>query len=77
MSFTKETQYWKGRADLSPRQHEVLRNASYGHTNREIADLLGISEHTVKRHMRWATLKLGARTRAQAVAIAYHQRLLP
>jgi len=77
MSFTAETKYWEGQCDLSPRQLEVLQHISCGHSNREIADLLGISEHTVKRHVRWVALKLGANTRAQSVAIAFHRSLLP
>ncbi len=36
---------------LSPRQVEVLLHVAYGRSNSEIARTLGISEHTVRRHL--------------------------
>lgn len=76
MSFTEETKYWQGTRRLSPRQLEILREASLGLSNPEIADRLGIGTHTVKRHMQWVTHKLDARNRAHAVAIAFDKGLL-
>lgn len=35
---------------LTPRQHEILRLVSAGHTNREIADMLDISVRTAEVH---------------------------
>ena len=35
---------------LTPRQREILRLVSIGHTNREIADVLEISVRTVEVH---------------------------
>lgn len=35
---------------LTPRQHEILRLVSVGHTNREIADILHISVRTAEVH---------------------------
>jgi DNA-binding NarL/FixJ family response regulator len=37
---------------LSPRQRQVLTRLSFGRTNKEIARDLGISEQTVKNHLR-------------------------
>ena len=37
--------------DLSPREAEILRLASEGKSNREIASALGIGEQTVKQHV--------------------------
>lgn len=38
-------------AGLSPREQEVARQASMGHSNPDIADSLGISERTVRAHL--------------------------
>jgi DNA-binding NarL/FixJ family response regulator len=63
-----------GRARLTTREREVLR--LLGTSNKEIAAALGISERTVKFHVTSIFNKLGAETRAQAVAIAAEQRLM-
>lgn len=49
---------------LSPREHEVVRLAAAGHTNRAIAEELVISERTVENHLYRAFTKLGVTTRA-------------
>lgn len=43
--------YIKGEGLLSRREKEVLKEVQHGYKNREIGDLLGISELTVKRHV--------------------------
>ena len=58
-----------GRA-LSRRELDVLRLAADGGANREIAERLGISEATVKTHMRSVLAKLDANDRTHAVALA-------
>lgn len=58
---------------LSPREVEVLRAVASGLTNKAIALQLGISEHTVKFHLGGAMTKLGAASRAEAVATALRQ----
>lgn len=60
-------------AGLSPRELEVLRLVAQGHTNREIADLLVISEKTVARHLTNLFTKLGVSNRASATAYALTQ----
>ena len=60
----------KGAKGLSPRETEVLKLAGQGMGNREIAATLGISENSVKMHMKRAFYKLGAADRAEAVSLA-------
>lgn len=59
-----------GRPTLSPREFEVLHLIAAGKTNKGIARVLGISEHTARFHVTGMLNKLGAQTRAQAVSKA-------
>ena len=54
----------------SHREREVLALLAQGSTDVQIAELLNLSPATVQTHVRNAKSKLGARTRAQAVALA-------
>lgn len=56
---------------LSARERDVLRAVAAGNANRRIAILLGISEDTVRAHMRSILSKLGAQDRTHAVMIAF------
>lgn len=58
---------------LSPRQVEILRLIAKGSGTKEIAAALGITERTVKWHVSRIFQKLGATTRAQAVAAAFER----
>jgi len=53
---------------LTPRETEVLALLGQGLSNRAIAERLAISEHTAKFHVNAILGKLGAQTRAEAVA---------
>jgi DNA-binding NarL/FixJ family response regulator len=53
---------------LTPREQEVLALVAEGLGNRDIALRLGISAHTAKAHVAAVLAKLGAATRAEAVA---------
>jgi DNA-binding CsgD family transcriptional regulator len=55
---------------LTQREAEVLDYVERGFTNREIASLCGTSPHTVRNQLRKIFEKLGASTRAEAVAIS-------
>jgi LuxR family transcriptional regulator of spore coat protein len=57
-------------SSLTRRQREVLALAANGNTNAQIGQRLGIVRCTVDRHLACAYEALGARDRAQAVAIA-------
>jgi DNA-binding NarL/FixJ family response regulator len=53
---------------LTPREAEVLQLLADGLGNKDIAAKLGISEHTIKFHIRSILGKLGAASRTEAVA---------
>jgi DNA-binding NarL/FixJ family response regulator len=58
-------------AGLTDREREVLENMAHGTTsNRELAEALGVSENTVRFHVRNILGKLHLHTRAAAVAYA-------
>jgi DNA-binding NarL/FixJ family response regulator len=59
---------------LTPRELDVLGAISAGLSNKAIARQLGISLHTVKFHIESLFRKLGARTRAEAVAKGLERR---
>jgi DNA-binding NarL/FixJ family response regulator len=61
---------------LSDRERTVLRLVADGRSNKQIAQVLGITERTVKFHVTSILNKLGADNRAQAVALAAERGLL-
>ena len=54
---------------LSPRERECLLWSALGKTTKEIASILDLADSTVNEYIAGAMKKLGATTRAQAVAI--------
>jgi DNA-binding NarL/FixJ family response regulator len=56
--------------DLTQREFDVLQLIAAGHSNRRAANALGLSEHTVRAHLRSVSRKLGVQNRVQAVAEA-------
>lgn len=65
-----------GGQDLTSRETEVLTLVASGLSDREIADRLVLSPHTVHRHVANVRTKLGLPTRAAAVAAATKRGLL-
>jgi predicted ATPase/DNA-binding CsgD family transcriptional regulator/transcriptional regulator with XRE-family HTH domain len=61
---------------LTSREREVLRLVSQGYSNKAIGHQLFISDRTVAQHLTTIFNKLGATTRAQAVAVATQRGLL-
>lgn len=61
---------------LTAREAEVLALVASGQTNREIASVLVISEHTVARHVQNIFTKLGVSTRTAASKFAFEHDLV-
>lgn len=54
---------------LTPRELDVLSWVAKGKTNRDIAEILGMSPRTVNKHLEHIFVKLGVETRAAAAAL--------
>lgn len=61
---------------LTPREIDVLKHVASGNRNRDIAELLSISEETVKVHVKHIMDKLGAKDRTQAISIAVRRGII-
>jgi two-component system response regulator NreC len=64
------------RAELTPREIEILRLVAMGHSNKEIAEKLAISVKTVENHKTRIKERLGAQTRSDLVRYAMAKGLL-
>jgi DNA-binding CsgD family transcriptional regulator len=62
---------------LTRRELQVLRMLADGLGNKEIAQQLGISDHTAKFHVAQILAKLGAGSRTEAVALGIRRGLVP
>jgi DNA-binding NarL/FixJ family response regulator len=66
-----------GEADeLTPREEEIVKLVAEAHTNREIAEILHLSEKTVENHRANAMRKLGMRDRVELVRYAIRRGLI-
>lgn len=63
-------------ADLTPREREVLTMVAWGHSNKEIASVLGITVKTVETHKAKAMQKLEIGSWAELVRFAMTERWL-
>jgi DNA-binding CsgD family transcriptional regulator len=61
---------------LTAREVEVLRLVAGGSSNREVAEALVVSEHTVARHLQNIYAKLGVSSRTAASAFAFSKKLV-
>lgn len=62
---------------LTERQRDVLSLAAHGKSNKAIADILFISDSTVKAHLSEIFKKFGVTNRTQAAIIARDKGLIP
>ncbi|WP_205697897.1 helix-turn-helix transcriptional regulator [Conexibacter sp. SYSU D00693] len=65
------------RHGLTPRELQVLQLVGAGHTNREIAEALFVTEKTAGAHVSNILSKLGVRGRVEAATLAHRLGLLP
>jgi DNA-binding NarL/FixJ family response regulator len=63
-------------ATLTPREQEVVKLIAEAHTNREIAEILQLSEKTVESHRARVLQKLGMRDRVELVRYAIRSGLV-
>ncbi|QMV43456.1 response regulator [Cohnella cholangitidis] len=61
---------------LTPREKEILQEVARGNTNREVAVSLGLSEHTVKNHLKNILQKLHLDNRVQLTRYAYERGMV-
>jgi len=64
-------------APLTKREAQILGYVADGNTNKQIADILGISEQTIKSHVSAILRKMNANDRAHAVALALRSGWIP
>lgn len=62
-------------SDLTPREREIISHLAEGQSNKAIARDLGISDGTVKLHVKAILRKLNVRSRVEAAVIAVEQGL--
>jgi DNA-binding NarL/FixJ family response regulator len=65
-----------GDDSLSEREIQVLRLVAQGNSNKRVALTLGVTEETVKAHMKSIISKLNANDRTHAVTIAFRRGIL-
>lgn len=64
------------KAEITQREHEVIKWASEGKTEWEIGEILSVSERTIEKHIRNSMAKLNATNRTHLIAKALRQRLI-
>lgn len=62
--------------ELTPREEQVVKLVAEAHTNKEIAELLGLAEKTAENHRSNAMRKLGMRDRVELVRYAIRRGLI-
>lgn len=71
----KYPDHFKERFKLSRRELEILRLIKDGHLNKEIADILSLSQHTVESHRKKIHQKLGVSSAVELVKKAIDMNL--
>lgn len=74
--LVKEVRTPEMRESLTERETETLRFVAKGHANKEIAELMGVSEVTIKTHVSSVLSKLNLSSRTQAALFALKEGLV-
>jgi DNA-binding CsgD family transcriptional regulator len=64
------------KTSLSPKEVEVLRILSGGHSQVQVARALGVSHHTIAEHVKSIYLKLDVSTLVEAVVVGVRQNII-
>lgn len=70
---------WTGKAKseaITYREMHILSLSAQGHSNKEIAEILGLAYQTVKNNFHKLMKKLGAKTNAQALLLAMQSDMI-
>ena len=73
---TLQRQHLSTQSGFSARELDVLRELCHGRSNKSIGQMLDLSENTVKFHLKRIFRKLGADSRAGAIAAALQRNLV-
>jgi DNA-binding CsgD family transcriptional regulator len=57
---------------LTPREAQIARLIASGAANAEVAEQLGISVHTVRRHVEHVLMRLGVKRRSEVASKLLH-----
>lgn len=71
-----EKQTYQTNPDLTEREREVLSLIARGYSNREVSDILSLSENTVRKHTNKTYQKLGVDSAREAIAWAWQTGIL-
>jgi NarL family two-component system response regulator LiaR len=61
---------------MSQRQLEILNLVAKGFSNKEIADILGVSLETIKDHIKKILVRMGVSSRTEAASLAVNLQLV-
>ncbi|MEK4425660.1 response regulator transcription factor [Solibacillus sp. FSL K6-1523] len=74
--FTYPSSKKKDEIKLSKREYEVMRCIAFGHSSKQVASLLEISETTIKQYIKSVMVKTNTLNRTHAVAFLYQNGIL-
>ena len=66
----------KSNIALTERELELIRLSAEGYNNKEVAERVKLSEHTIDSHNRTIVAKLNARNMKHAIAISVRKKLI-
>lgn len=72
----REGEGWRGSVELTHREREVMKLLAEGHTVKEVADLLSLSQKTVDTHKTNLMKKLDIHNRVELVKYAIHKKII-
>lgn len=67
----------KKEKDITAREFDVLKLVAKGYSNKEIAEKLYITHHTVKAHLSQVFKKLGVTNRTSAAVLVNETNFIP